>query len=296
MNNKIKIFLKRGDMMGEKKNVIYDGLVSNPRVEIVKTIRECDYIILTFRDFNWYRSLPRKYPRKLIVVDFRDQAHKVFNVKCFAYFKRSIVKKNLRNSKLSFVKYGKPILPITYSIRQECLTMHIFKNLDRYKRDIDISIFFPPAIKKNVGRCSVARFIKNNFPNNTKHVGIVGKHKKKGRNSIQNPYFNKMFHSKIVVTCNPSKWEGDYRTWEAIASGALVFVDRMLTPVINPLIDGKHIIFYNKFNLEELKKKILYYLENEEERLKIAKEGYNYCSEYHKSSDRIDEILSVLTT
>ena len=31
--------------------------------------------------------------------------------------------------------------------------------------------------------------------------------------------------AKIVVTCNPSHSEGDFRTFEALASGALVFVD-----------------------------------------------------------------------
>mgnify|MGYP001288080589 CR=1 FL=1 len=45
-----------------------------------------------------------------------------------------------------------------------------------------------------------------------------------GRNSIQMDYYEKMFHSKIVVTCNPDNWEGDYRTWEALSTGSLVFV------------------------------------------------------------------------
>ena len=47
-----------------------------------------------------------------------------------------------------------------------------------------------------------------------------------------------MLPSKIVVTCNPTGWEGDYRTWEALTSGALILVDKMITPLINPLITG----------------------------------------------------------
>jgi len=36
-----------------------------------------------------------------------------------------------------------------------------------------------------------------------------------------------MREARIVVTCNPSHWEGDFRLFEAMLSGALVFVDEM---------------------------------------------------------------------
>ena len=68
-----------------------------------------------------------------------------------------------------------------------------------------------------------------------------------------------MLPSKIVVTCNPTGWEGDYRTWEALTSGALILVDKMITPIINPLINGKHVVFNDLNNLMELKNKILFY-------------------------------------
>ena len=107
-------------------------------------------------------------------------------------------------------------------------------------------------------------------------------------------YYEKMFNSKIVVTCNPDNWEGDYRTWEALSSGALVFVDKMLTPITNPLINEKHIIFYNRNNFQELKEKILFYLNNPDLAKDISQQGNQHALKYHKPSDRIDEILSYL--
>jgi len=103
-----------------------------------------------------------------------------------------------------------------------------------------------------------------------------------------------MFDSKIIVTCNPKEWEGDYRTWKALSCGALVMVNNMLTPIINPLIDKEHIIFYDKNNLDNLKQKIIFYLKDDNLREKIAKNGNDFVLKYHKTSDRIDEILSHL--
>ena len=36
----------------------------------------------------------------------------------------------------------------------------------------------------------------------------------------------------------------DFRLMEAMASGALIFVDHMYTPRPHPLIDNKHIVYY----------------------------------------------------
>jgi len=46
--------------------------------------------------------------------------------------------------------------------------------------------------------------------------------------------------------------------------------------------------------LRDLNNKLHYYLKNNEIRETIAKEGNAFALKYHKSSDRIDEILSHL--
>ena len=100
-----------------------------------------------------------------------------------------------------------------------------------------------------------------------------------------------------MVTCNPSKWEGDHRIWEAFANGALVFIDRMFTPLVHPLIDKKHCIFYDLSDqgLEELQKRILYFLKETNHADDFAREGHEFTMKYHRATNRIDEILDVIT-
>ena len=143
-------------------------------------------------------------------------------------------------------------------------------------------------------RNKVTEYIKKNFNNFNIHIGIAGCDGGIGRTTIQKKYYDKMFRSKIVITCNPHNWEGDYRLFEALATGALIFVDKMITPVINPFVNKKHLIYYDVLNLEELKKNIIYYLKNNSERNIISENGYKYACKYHRASNRIDEILSHL--
>ncbi|MCJ7617587.1 MAG: glycosyltransferase, partial [Desulfobacterales bacterium] len=110
-------------------------------------------------------------------------------------------------------------------------------------------------------------------------------------------YFRMLKRSRIVVTCNPDPWEGDHRTWEAFANGALVFVDRMFTPMVHPLVDGKHCIFYDISisGIDLLKKKVRHYLDNPSEAEAIAKEGHEFTMKHHRTSSRIDDILEKIT-
>ena len=298
--SKIKIFIpvhskKKGNFIGEKK-VIYNGLLNNKKVILTNRISNCDYIFLDFRDVNpIFIKFLRKYKllRKTVMIDFRDSKDDVFPFPVLKYFKRSIVdKSDMRNLKIQ--KYRREIIPISYSIKEEILRMPEFTNIESNSRHIDISIFFQIKNPNRIYRDKVANFIKNNFSNLNIHVGIVGKIGETGRNTIQKAYYNKMLHSKIVVTCNPNNWEGDYRLFEALASGAFVFVDKMKTPIKNPFINEEHLIYYDILDLEELKEKILYYLEHNEERKKIALNGNKYAKKYHMSRNRVDEILSHL--
>lgn len=72
----------------------------------------------------------------------------------------------------------------------------------------------------------------------TYHVGIVGDRDEAGREEMQSGYLNIMLRAKIVVTCSPDYWEGDYRTQEAIASGAVTLVSKHVVPP--PNVDPVH--------------------------------------------------------
>jgi hypothetical protein len=58
---------------------------------------------------------------------------------------------------------------------------------------------------------------------------LIGQASHKSRGSIDAEYFSVLRRSRVVLTANPRDWEGDWRLWEALASGALVLVDRMFT-------------------------------------------------------------------
>lgn len=286
----VKIYIEPNRLIGVKKNILYNGLKMNKNVEMVNSKEISDLIILDFRDCDFLlnNNMANIYSNKTIILDYRDNCNEIYSIPCLKYFKRSVVDKE----SLKLKNYNREVIPISYCLRKEVLEMDEFKNIDKYKRDIDISVFFTP--NDDSYRNRIAQFIQETFKNYNIHIGICGNNGVTGRNQIQMSYFNKMFHSKIVINCNPCDWEGDYRTWESLASGALVFVDRMITPIIHPLIDGTHIIYYDRDNLNDLKEKVLYYLNNEKHRVDIAKEGNYYALNYHKPSDRIDEILSVL--
>ena len=79
------------------------------------------------------------------------------------------------------------------------------------------------------------------------------------------------------------------RLFDALSCGAFVISDNI--PSAKDLFKGS-IVTYN--NVEELNKKIKFYLTHEEERRKIAKKGQKIVLENHTFDHRIKKILSVL--
>ena len=286
----LKIFIYQDNNVGEKKFMTYTGLIENKNVEIINDINNADYIFISKHDIH-HKII---YPNKTIVIDYSDDPTNLLTKDCLLYFKRSIIDKNTNE----IIKYPIKVNPISYFIKQECLTMEMFNSVHDYNRNIDISIFFEPVLNinkndYNYNRNIVSTFINDKFNNNNynTHIGYCGKNGREGRTSIQKLYYKKMFHSKIVVTCNPRMWEGDYRLYESIASGALVFVDKMYSPMKYPLEHKKHLLYYDLNNLSELEEMIKYYLHNENERIKIAKDGLEYIKKYHSPCAKVQYIL-----
>ena len=104
-------------------------------------------------------------------------------------------------------------------------------------------------------------------------------------------YFDLMHNSRIIVTVNPSEWEGDFRLWESMATGALVFVDPIFTPHPYPLIDGEHLVLFSNSNKTDLWQKLDYYRQHPDEARRIAINGYLHCMKYHRTVSMIDYVL-----
>ncbi len=237
--------------------LICQGLVNNARVELVDNKEKSDFIFqfyyLARHKEHYPQNLP---PEKTIVIDYHDRPCFRCPVECTAYFKRSWVERvDMEGYALKkIIPRPSHYHPLTFAIMDEFII-----NED-VERDIVLS-------------CTLRR--KGWHFNRTRVLELLGRmdiqgkiqigefnagHMRRFNEQDMRDYFLLLKRSQIVVTCNPNKWEGDHRIWEAFANGALVFVDRMWTPMVHPLVDGKHCIFYDLSDkgLEELQKRLLY--------------------------------------
>lgn len=229
--------------------------------------------------------------KKEIIIDYNDwtDTRNVPNdnvlKNIYKYFKRSIVKKeNFRSSEL--IEYPRDIIPISYGIRTDFIKYDKIFEFTNY--NYDICCLFNNG---DGGIRSAIPHIVNNY-NGPKFIGRADCPDR--YSTVSTKYFEILKTSKIIVTANPPNWEGDFRLWEALLMGNLVLCDKMLVPSIltYPLIDKRHLVYYN--NMKELEQLIEYYINNNEERIKIGKEGREYCLKYHKFSDRVIEVINIL--
>lgn len=274
--------------------LIEQGLVNNPRVELVDSEEESDFIFQFY-----YLSKHKEYypqdlpPEKTVVIDYHDRSRWLSHVKCFAYFKRSwvVMIKNEGYTIKSPIPREPHLHPLVMAIMDEFIIR------EEIERDIVLSC--PLRIKPgNPNRQRVLDLMRKMDIQGKAQIGQLNKGSMRGFNDLNmREYFRLLRRSKIVVTCNPSRWEGDHRTWEAFANGALVFIDRMWTPLVHPLVDRKHCIFYDisDSGLKELRERILYFLKETDHADEIAQRGHEFTMKYHRTSNRIDEILDVIT-
>jgi hypothetical protein len=276
-------------VVGGLRNILLAGIRRNPRVELVDDAAAADFVLLDFRHILDRHPL-RTDPDRTIIVDYRDPVEPLLAHDAAWYFKRSVVDQVERR----FCDYDRPVTPISYCVKDDYLDRG--SSVAR-TRDIDISVFFDPqsdAAARNLYRSRVACVVRDQYRHRRVFVGIAGSAGALGRNSFQAPYFEMMARSKIVVTCNPDRWEGDYRLFEAISSGALVITDEMLTPVVHPFIDHQHLVVYDRNDLSTLTSAIDQMLDDEGLRSAIAQRGYEHAMRHHTTTNRIDEILDTV--
>ncbi len=274
-------------VVGELRNILLPGIRRNARAVLVDDVETADFVLLDFRHIL-DRPPFRTDPDRTIVVDYRDPVDSLLPHDAKWYFKRSVVDQGEKR----FWDYARPVMPIGYCVKEDYRDR---SSSFAPNRDIDISVFFDPqagAAARNVHRSRVARFVEEECGHRRVFVGIAGSPGPQGRNFFQAPYFAIMARSKIVVTCNPDRWEGDYRLYEALSSGALVLSDEMLTPVVHPFIDHQHLVFYDRDDLGTLARSIDLLLDDEALRSKIARQGYEYAMRHHTTTNRVDEILN----
>lgn len=287
----IKVYYVPSSFITREYRLIKQGLVNNSKVELVDNEKASDFVFLFYTALGQGPQSIRGFPPdKTIFIDYHDRHNWVFGGSCLAYFKRSWVKGVTEGNYTSKKPIDRPanFYPLTLAIMDEFI---IDENIER---DVVLSCTIRPYHRN---RPRVLEFVKKINIQGKKQIGALNQGTMRRFNDPDmREYFRLLKRSRIVVTCNPSKWEGNHRTWEAFANGALVFVDKMYTPMTHPLVDGKHCIFYEPSDsgLNELQKKILYFLEETEHADDIAKAGFDFTMRYHRASNRIDEILNVI--
>jgi hypothetical protein len=128
----------------------------------------------------------------------------------------------------------------------------------------------------------------NATSNYTGFAGLAGSANLAGRNEAQQDYVQALLSYKIIVVAQKDTWEGHYRLMEALASGALVCTDRMLL-LPEGLQDGVSIVIYD--NVTDLKNKMEYYLQHDQERIRIAREGWRIAMTQHRSWHIMERVL-----
>jgi hypothetical protein len=260
---------------GRAYRLIEQGLKTHRRVRLT-TVEAADFVFYHYQSYD--ASLAFE-PEKTVFLDYTDDPRQVFPVDCVAYFKRSWY--GTSESGIKNVPFSRPshFHPISYAIMDE------FMIDEKFERDIDLGCFLRPDGRFRKQVLAVAESIHTD----RKHVGEITR---SGRNVFDREYLTALKRSRIVLTCNPDHWEGDSRTWEALANGTLVFVDRLYTPMRHPLEGGKHCVFYDLTNLQELRDKLEYYLAHRAEADQVAACGFEFAMQFHNSRSRVDDILS----
>ena len=284
----------------------HEGLVTHPRVDLVDDPEAADYLILCQNHLlehcpfhTQFRPLKDRYKHKTIMLDYGDEPRMIQDAEDFRwklYFKRSVVDRNT----MQVVDYGDlPIIPTAYCVEEGMVEPP--SNLGA-SRAIAISCLFEDSIQTSwVFQRARGRLLRFAHELQAKYdltmqVGTVSDPGPVGRSGIDPRYKRCLFDSKIVLHANPDPWEGDARTWEALSSGALVFIDPMCQPIKHPLVDGKHAVFYDltEDGMVRLEAKILYYLHRDEQRERIGRQGREHVLKHHRSIHRINQIIDAL--
>ena len=129
------------------------------------------------------------------------------------------------------------------------------------------------------------------------HTTVIGHVTDSSRRAFDMRYLEVLRNTKVVVTVNPSRWDGDYRLWEAMASGATVLVDRLHVPLREPLVDGQHIIHYDNTNRSDFLSKLWEAVGSRRggKAARIASKGRDHVLMHHRIVARVDFVLTTLT-
>ena len=124
--------------------------------------------------------------------------------------------------------------------------------------------------------------------NLTTFVGIRGRAKEAGRRRVESEYIDTLLDAKILVVTQRDAWIDHYRLFEAMVGGCMVMTDALL---VKPpgIVNGTHLVEFS--SAAELEGLALYYLQHDDERIAIARQGRDMAMRQHRTWHRVEEII-----
>lgn len=288
--------------------IVVQGLRANPEVELVKSPKLADYILLTYvphaHGEKWNTEDIEDYSyfgNNLIVIDWTDE-HDRYLVpldKCYLYFKRSWLTPNIQvgtnaicqKKDLHFEpgRLETQLFPISYAILDE-----FPRNFTPFaEREIDMGCYLRfTCPNRSVVKWAAIKAERSFLSGYNCQVDEVsGGSRSVGSDVyVDDTYFDYLGNTKINITCNPSYWVGDSRLWESLASGCLTFCDFSWTPDTDDLPiewytvgDGDDV-----FLLYKHLKRCLSNSKDAEERARAAQE---FALKNHTSAARMKYVI-----
>jgi len=96
-------------------------------------------------------------------------------------------------------------------------------------------------------------------------------------------------YSRAKIVFNKSVGnEVNMRVFEAMACGAMLLTDDIEDGMKDLFVDREHLVLYKEYNIEDL---AAYYLEHDQEREEIAREGQREVLQKHTYDHRIDTMI-----
>lgn len=287
--------------------LVREGLLLHPKIRLVEHPDHADIIIYLPESANWKKTECNhpNYWNKTIMLDegdhqgvfTPDEFQKTKPPGKFAMtFKRSYVRRDdgIFGGYMGYMTQPQ-LFPMTYTVADA----YVRTRYQMYaQRKIDIlctlrgSNWDPvrQRIREWVEEYGKARGLPN---------VIAGQINSESRTVVSKKYFENMYNAQVIVTSNPSHWEGDFRFCEAMASGALVFIDHMYVPRPKPFVNDKHVIYYSNKNKTDLFEKLDRYFIGEsvaKARQQVAMRGYIHAMRYHRAANLIDYVFRTYHT
>jgi len=100
-------------------------------------------------------------------------------------------------------------------------------------------------------------------------------------------------YSEIVIN-QTVKGDLNFRVFEALVSGAMLLTERAGNGLLELFADGRHLVTYEKGNVDEAAEKIKYYLSNPALCRSIAYAGREEVMAHHLAAHRAEKVLPLL--